>query len=248
MSAPLSAGHEPASPPGAAPPGAARPCPRQLRVPPRPSPAPCSTPRPQSAQAPPPTARPAPDAPRPQRAPKALPARRLAQRPGRLGRVRHSCAPGAVHYALSWAGAAKWRQKSRRAEELAPLEANPAVPGPPPPLLGMEDVEARFAHLLQPIRDLTKNWEVDVAAQLGEYLEEVSAAGGGAGRACSDAAGGVCVVGVGEVRVRRRTPPFLKSAFHGSRPAVLPSCEGSRSAELSAPCPLSPSALRCSRP
>ena len=39
----------------------------------------------------------------------------------------------------------------------------------------MEDVEARFAHLLQPIRDLTKNWEVDVAAQLGEYLEEVRA-------------------------------------------------------------------------
>ena len=35
----------------------------------------------------------------------------------------------------------------------------------------------RFAHLLQPIRDLTKNWEVDVAAQLGEYLEEVRAAG-----------------------------------------------------------------------
>nr|XP_045007588.1 condensin-2 complex subunit H2 isoform X3 [Jaculus jaculus] len=37
----------------------------------------------------------------------------------------------------------------------------------------MEDVEARFAHLLQPIRDLTKNWEVDLAAQLGEYLEEL---------------------------------------------------------------------------
>ncbi|KAB0349837.1 hypothetical protein FD754_014694 [Muntiacus muntjak] len=36
----------------------------------------------------------------------------------------------------------------------------------------MEDVEARFAHLLLPIRDLTRNWEVDVAAQLGEYLEE----------------------------------------------------------------------------
>lgn len=35
----------------------------------------------------------------------------------------------------------------------------------------------RFAHLLQPIRDLTKNWEVDVATQLGEYLEEVRAAG-----------------------------------------------------------------------
>lgn len=37
----------------------------------------------------------------------------------------------------------------------------------------MEDVESRFLHLLQPIRDLTKNWEVDVAAQLGEYLEEL---------------------------------------------------------------------------
>uniref|UniRef100_UPI00398EAC9A condensin-2 complex subunit H2 isoform X1 n=2 Tax=Pristiophorus japonicus TaxID=55135 RepID=UPI00398EAC9A len=37
----------------------------------------------------------------------------------------------------------------------------------------MEDVESRFTHLLQPIRELTKNWEIDVAAQLGEYLEEL---------------------------------------------------------------------------
>ncbi|XP_077120445.1 condensin-2 complex subunit H2 isoform X1 [Ranitomeya variabilis] len=37
----------------------------------------------------------------------------------------------------------------------------------------MEDVESKFIHLLQPIRDLTKNWDVDVAAQLGEYLEEL---------------------------------------------------------------------------
>ncbi|NXG69704.1 CNDH2 protein, partial [Baryphthengus martii] len=37
----------------------------------------------------------------------------------------------------------------------------------------MEEVESRFLHLLQPIQDLTKNWEVDVAAQLGEYLEEL---------------------------------------------------------------------------
>uniref|UniRef100_A0A803SY10 Condensin-2 complex subunit H2 n=1 Tax=Anolis carolinensis TaxID=28377 RepID=A0A803SY10_ANOCA len=37
----------------------------------------------------------------------------------------------------------------------------------------MEDTESRFMHFLQPIRDLTKNWEVDVASQLGEYLEEV---------------------------------------------------------------------------
>ncbi|KAM6095247.1 condensin-2 complex subunit H2 isoform 2-T2 [Chlamydotis macqueenii] len=37
----------------------------------------------------------------------------------------------------------------------------------------MEEVESRFLHLLQPIRDLTKNWEVDVATQLSEYLEEL---------------------------------------------------------------------------
>ncbi|XP_015263344.1 PREDICTED: condensin-2 complex subunit H2 [Gekko japonicus] len=36
-----------------------------------------------------------------------------------------------------------------------------------------EEAEARFLPFLQPIRDLTKNWEVDVAAQLGEYLEEL---------------------------------------------------------------------------
>ncbi|KAJ7329372.1 hypothetical protein JRQ81_015546 [Phrynocephalus forsythii] len=35
------------------------------------------------------------------------------------------------------------------------------------------EAESRFLHFLQPIRDLTKNWEVDVAAQLGEYLEEL---------------------------------------------------------------------------
>ncbi len=35
------------------------------------------------------------------------------------------------------------------------------------------EAEARFYHLLQPIRDLTKNWDVDIASQLEEYLEEV---------------------------------------------------------------------------
>ena len=44
-----------------------------------------------------------------------------------------------------------------------------------------KDVQARFAYLLQPIRDLTKNWEVDVAAQLEEYIEEVRRGGGGGG-------------------------------------------------------------------
>ena len=33
--------------------------------------------------------------------------------------------------------------------------------------------ESRFQHLLLPIRDLTKNWNVDIASQLGEYLAEV---------------------------------------------------------------------------
>lgn len=37
----------------------------------------------------------------------------------------------------------------------------------------MEDKDSRYAHLLQPIRDLAKNWEVDVAKQLEEYLDEV---------------------------------------------------------------------------
>lgn len=38
----------------------------------------------------------------------------------------------------------------------------------------MEATENRFAHLLQPIRELTKNWEIDVASELNDYLEEVS--------------------------------------------------------------------------
>ncbi|XP_009079739.1 PREDICTED: condensin-2 complex subunit H2, partial [Acanthisitta chloris] len=37
----------------------------------------------------------------------------------------------------------------------------------------MEKVDPRFVHLLQPIRDLTKNWDVEVATQLEEYLEDV---------------------------------------------------------------------------
>lgn len=36
-----------------------------------------------------------------------------------------------------------------------------------------QDVESRFGHLLQPIRDLTKNWNVDIASELEDYLEEV---------------------------------------------------------------------------
>ena len=33
--------------------------------------------------------------------------------------------------------------------------------------------QSRFAYLLQPIRDLTKNWDIDVASQLEEYISEV---------------------------------------------------------------------------
>ena len=36
-----------------------------------------------------------------------------------------------------------------------------------------KDLQSRYAHLLQPIRDLTRNWDVDVASQLEEYLTEV---------------------------------------------------------------------------
>ena len=35
------------------------------------------------------------------------------------------------------------------------------------------DLQNRYVDLLQPIRDLTRNWNVDVASQLEEYLEEV---------------------------------------------------------------------------
>lgn len=35
------------------------------------------------------------------------------------------------------------------------------------------DLESRFAHLLKPIRDLTKNWDVDIASHLEDYLEEI---------------------------------------------------------------------------
>ena len=36
-----------------------------------------------------------------------------------------------------------------------------------------EDHATRFAHLLQPIRDLTENWNIDIARELEEYLNEV---------------------------------------------------------------------------
>uniref|UniRef100_A0A3Q2PD94 Condensin-2 complex subunit H2 n=1 Tax=Fundulus heteroclitus TaxID=8078 RepID=A0A3Q2PD94_FUNHE len=43
----------------------------------------------------------------------------------------------------------------------------------------MEPAESRYAHLLQPIRELTKNWEIDVASELNDYLEEVCDRSGG---------------------------------------------------------------------
>ena len=35
------------------------------------------------------------------------------------------------------------------------------------------DRESRFAHLLKPIRDLSKNWSIDIASELEDYLEQV---------------------------------------------------------------------------
>ncbi|XP_008297079.1 condensin-2 complex subunit H2 [Stegastes partitus] len=37
----------------------------------------------------------------------------------------------------------------------------------------MESTQSRYAHLLQPIRELTKNWDVDLASELNDYLEEL---------------------------------------------------------------------------
>ena len=36
-----------------------------------------------------------------------------------------------------------------------------------------QDREARFQDLLMPIRDLAKNWNVDIACNLEDYLTEV---------------------------------------------------------------------------
>lgn len=33
--------------------------------------------------------------------------------------------------------------------------------------------ESRYGHVLQPIRDITKNWNIDIASELEEYLQEV---------------------------------------------------------------------------
>ena len=38
------------------------------------------------------------------------------------------------------------------------------------------DQNTRFQHLLQPIRNLAKNWDVDIAGQLEDYLDEVDVA------------------------------------------------------------------------
>ncbi len=38
------------------------------------------------------------------------------------------------------------------------------------------ELQNRYADLLKPIKDLTRNWNVDVASQLEEYIEEVCAA------------------------------------------------------------------------
>ena len=38
--------------------------------------------------------------------------------------------------------------------------------------LGTQNTQ-RFTHLLQPIRDLAENWNIDVASELEEYLQEV---------------------------------------------------------------------------
>ena len=38
---------------------------------------------------------------------------------------------------------------------------------------GSSELEVRFAHLLQPIRDLAQNWHIDIATELEDYLHEL---------------------------------------------------------------------------
>ncbi len=45
--------------------------------------------------------------------------------------------------------------------------------GGSPPTSQSGELETRFAMLLEPIRDLAKNWDIDVAHHLEDYLEEV---------------------------------------------------------------------------
>ena len=37
----------------------------------------------------------------------------------------------------------------------------------------MESNNSKFSHLLQPIKDLAENWNVDLASELEEYMEEL---------------------------------------------------------------------------
>ena len=36
----------------------------------------------------------------------------------------------------------------------------------------LNEVQSRYGYLLKPIRDLFKNWEINIAAELEEYLNE----------------------------------------------------------------------------
>ncbi len=47
------------------------------------------------------------------------------------------------------------------------------VGGGSPPASQSGELETRFAMLLEPIRDLAKNWDIDVAHHLEDYLAEV---------------------------------------------------------------------------
>ena len=38
---------------------------------------------------------------------------------------------------------------------------------------GSQSMDSKFAHLLQPIRDVAGNWDVNVAEELEEYLVRI---------------------------------------------------------------------------
>lgn len=51
--------------------------------------------------------------------------------------------------------------------------AAPAAAGKGGVLAPVDDKAARYAHLLNPIRDLAQNWNIDVARDLEDYLEDL---------------------------------------------------------------------------
>ena len=88
------------------------------------------------------------------------------------------------------------------------------------------DQVSRFNHLLKPIRDLARNWDIDVAAELEDYTAEISAVsfsfeGGEGGLDFAQAA----LLIQGSAMIYSKKVEFLYSLVYQTLEAV---CRGSR--------------------